>query len=74
MFQSYQKLNEFEKNNSGLNELSIEQKLSILNGMVKQARLMRPDIFSDPFHGMQEKIEFIKLLHSCQSGNEIKER
>ncbi len=66
MFQSYQAFGEFERKNPNAGELSIEQKLSILDGMVKHAALLRPDIFADEFFGITEKIEFIKLLHSVQ--------
>lgn len=66
MFQSYQALSEFERKNPNAGELSVEQKLFILSGMVKHASSLRPDIFADEFSGMPEKIEFIKLLHSVQ--------
>ncbi|MDZ4846180.1 MAG: hypothetical protein SH857_11595 [Chitinophagales bacterium] len=66
MFQSYQLLSEFERQNPNIAQLSVEQKLSILDGMVQYAFKLRPDIFTDDFAGMQEKIDFIKLLHSVQ--------
>lgn len=66
MFKSYQALREFERKNPNVGELSVEQKLSILDGMLKHTFLLRPDIFADDFYGMMGEIEFIKLLHSVQ--------
>ena len=66
MFQAYHALGEFERKNPNPGKLSLEQKLSILDGMVKYAFELRPDIFADDFAGMQEKIDFTKLLHSVQ--------
>ena len=63
MFESYQKLERFNQDYLSHHDLSIEQKLAILDGMLKHARLLRKDIFADPYSGINEKIAFIKLLH-----------
>lgn len=69
MFQSYHYLNEFENQYLQNTDLSLEQKFSILDGMVKYALQVKPDIFNDVYSGIQEKVDFVKLFQSVQRAN-----
>ncbi len=66
MFESYRKLQEFERQYSSTETLPVEKKLALLDGMLRQAQLMRPEIYADAHYGLEQKVAFVKILHSVR--------